>query len=294
AAAPELLTLGPSDLDDALAVPDRGLSYEVNRVEAAARLGDLEPIARIQRGVVAEGLHEIPAADVPAAPQRRVAVEVQLLVLDAPAVDEVLILPDAIDHDVTREAQQQRARLPVGRVARIDVRMHDARATDEPARRAKVVRDAGEHAAQSPDAMLNRELREPQRRGRRDGAGAVAAPGQLQVQAIDVPEDQPAVHLGHAIVVAALDAIGVRHADARSMSQAALRAQNIEDRIVGAARRRELLIDRGQKTDVGAAGVARELDRRDRLHDTAGGGHEPRPPTPLPAPRARRPHPRTE
>jgi len=64
--------------------------------------------------------------DVPAAPQRRVAVEVQLLVLDAPAVDEVLILPDAIDHEVTREALQQRPRLPVGRVARIDVRMHDA------------------------------------------------------------------------------------------------------------------------------------------------------------------------
>jgi len=63
--------------------------------------------------------------------------------------------------------------------------------------------------------MLNRELREPQRRGRRDAAGAGPAAGQLQVQSIDVLEHQPAVHLGHTIVVAALDAIGVRHADAR-------------------------------------------------------------------------------
>src|SRR5207244_10838646 len=87
AAAAEMLPLGRADLNDVLAVPDRGLSHEGNRVEAAARPGDLEPIARIQRGVVAEGLHEIPAADVPAAPQRRVAVEVQLLVLAAPAGD---------------------------------------------------------------------------------------------------------------------------------------------------------------------------------------------------------------
>src|SRR6266705_5660546 len=96
----------------------------------------------------------------------------QLLVLDAPAVSEVLILPDAVHDDVAREPLQERTRFSVLRVARIDVRMHDARAPDEPARRAKIVRDAGEHAAQSPDAMLNRELREPQRRGRRDAAGA--------------------------------------------------------------------------------------------------------------------------
>src|SRR6266850_915042 len=54
AAAAEMLPLGRADLNDVLAVADRGLSHEWNRVEAAARLGDLEPIARIQRGVVAE------------------------------------------------------------------------------------------------------------------------------------------------------------------------------------------------------------------------------------------------
>src|SRR6266516_2801130 len=96
----------------------------------------------------------------------------QLLVLDAPAVNEVLILPNAVHDDVAREPLQQRTRFSVGRVARIDERMHDAGAPDEPARRAEIIRDAGEHTAQSPGAMLNRELRQPQWRGRGRATGA--------------------------------------------------------------------------------------------------------------------------
>src|SRR6267142_5007626 len=194
----------------------------------------------------------------------------QLLVLDAPAMDEVLILPDAVDHDVTREALHEGARLPIGRVARIDVGMHDAGAPDEPARRAEIIRDAGEHAAQTPHAMLNRELPEPQRRGRGDATRARAAAGHLQVQSIDVIEHEPAIHFGNAIVFAALDAVGVHHADARSMSQATLRAHDVEDRVIGTARGCELLIDGRQEPDVGSVGVAGQLDGRDRLHYSPG------------------------
>src|SRR2546422_722137 len=81
-----------------------------------------------------------------------------------------------------------------------------ARPPNDPARRAEIIRDAGDHAPQSPDAMLHGELREPQRCGRGDATGPRAAAGQLQIQSVDVLEYQPAVHLRHAIVVAALDA----------------------------------------------------------------------------------------
>ena len=217
AAGAEVFPLRRADLDQVFAVPDRRLPHERNRVESATHPGNFEPIVRIQRGVVAERLHEIPGADVPATPQRRVAIEMQLLVLDVPAVDEVLILPDPIHQDVAGKPLEERARFAVGRVAGIDVRMHDAGAPDEPARRAEIVRDTGEHAAESPDPMLHRELREPQRRRRRDTTRPRAAPRHLQVQSIDVIEDQPAVHFGHAVVIPAVDAVGVEHADARSM-----------------------------------------------------------------------------
>ena len=236
AAAAEMLPFRRAELDDVLSVGDRGLSHERNRVESATCLGDLEAIVRIQRGVVAERFREIPRADVPPTAQRRVAVEMKLLVLNAPAVNEVLILPDAVDDDVAREALEQGPRFPIGRVARIDERMHDAGAADESARGTEVVRNAGKHAAQPPDAMANRELREPERRGRGHATGARPAGAELQVESVDVLEHQPAVYLGDAIVVAALDPVGVRHADARSMSQAALRADDVEDRIIGAAR----------------------------------------------------------
>src|SRR2546425_5908412 len=159
----------------------------------------------------------------------------QFLVLNAPAVNEVLVLPNAIDHDVARKALNQRARLPVGRVARIDVRMHDAGAADESARGTEVIRNAGEHAAQSPDAMLNRELREPERRGRRHATNARPAGAELQVESKDVFEHQPAVHLGDAIVARALDAIGIGYPDARTMPEASLRAHDGEDRVIVAA-----------------------------------------------------------
>src|SRR5256885_601590 len=94
AAAAEMLPLRRADLDDVLAVADRRLSDERDRVETAG-LGDLEPIGGVQGGIVPERFDKISGADVPPTAQRRVAVEMQLLVLDAPAVDEVLVLPDA-------------------------------------------------------------------------------------------------------------------------------------------------------------------------------------------------------
>src|SRR5213076_3343586 len=143
----------------------------------------------------AERFHEISRADVPATAQRRVTVEVQLLVLQMTSVNEILVLPDAVHQDVAGEPLQPCAGAPVGGVARIDVRMHDARPADESAGVAKLVRDAGEHAAQTPDAMLNRELAQPQRRGRGHASDTRAAARKLQIESVDLFEDEPAVDL---------------------------------------------------------------------------------------------------
>src|SRR5213592_4066221 len=100
--------------------------------------------------------------------------------------------------------------------------MHDPRPADESARVAKLVRDAGKQAEQTPDAMLNHQLAQPQRRGRGHAARPRAAAGELQVESVDLLEDEPAVDLRHAVVIAALDPIGVREADARASAEAPL------------------------------------------------------------------------
>src|SRR5256886_1140972 len=213
-AATEMLPLGRPELDDVLAIRDRRLSSELHERVAAAGERHLEPVGRVEGGVVAERLHEVSRTHVPSAAQRRVTVEVQLLVLQMTSVNEILVLPDAVHQDVAGEPLQPCARAPVGGVARIDVRMHDARPADESAGVAKLVRDAGEHTAQTPDAMLNRELAQPQRRGRGHASDTRAAARQLQIESVDLFEDEPAVHLGDAGVVAAIDPIGVNQPDA--------------------------------------------------------------------------------
>src|SRR5207253_9370493 len=108
---------------------------------------------------------------------------------------------------------------PVGGVARIGVCMHDPRSADESTRVAKLVRDAGKQAAQPPDTMLHRELAQPQRRRRGHAADPRAAARELQVESINLFEDEPAVDLRDAVVIAAFDAIGVREADARASAR---------------------------------------------------------------------------
>ena len=117
--------------------------------------------------------------------------------------------------------------------------------------------------------MADVELRQPQRRRGRDPTEARATPRELEIHGVDVFEHEPAVELGDPVVVPAFDAIGIRHPDARAVAEAALRAQDVEDRILVAAGRRELLIDRREEADVGAVHVARQLHRRHRLHDTS-------------------------
>src|SRR5687768_1440370 len=94
-------------------------------------------------------------------------------------------------------------------------------------------------------------------------------PADLEQQTVDVLVHEPAVDLRDAVVIAALDAIGVRDADARAVPEAALRAHDREDRILGPAGRRELLVDGRQESDVGAARGSRQLHRGDRLDDAA-------------------------
>src|SRR2546425_12312589 len=98
--------------------------------------------------------------------------------------------------------------------------MHDPGSADESTRSAKLVRDAGKQAAQPPDAMLHRELAQPQRRGRGHASDTRAAARKLQVESIDLLEDEPAVDLRDAVVIAALNAIGVHQPDTRSSPQA--------------------------------------------------------------------------
>src|SRR5207245_4791105 len=98
------------------------LSRERHRVEAAAGARHFKTVAGIEGGIVAERFYEVSRTHVTSAAQRRVAVEVQLLVLQMSPVNEILVLPDAVHQDVAGEPLQPCARAPVGGVARIDVR----------------------------------------------------------------------------------------------------------------------------------------------------------------------------
>src|SRR5439155_21784036 len=77
----EVLPLRCRHLNDEFAVFDRRLPHERNGVESAAACRDLETVRCVERGVIAKRFDEIAGTDIPAATQRGVAVEMQLLVL---------------------------------------------------------------------------------------------------------------------------------------------------------------------------------------------------------------------
>src|SRR5207249_12192874 len=92
--------------------------------------------------------------------------------------------------------------------------------------------------------MLHRELAQPQWRGRGHAPDPRAASRELQVEPVDLLEDEPAVDLRDAVVVAALDSIGVREADARASAEAPLRPQDRVNGTLRARRRRNPLAER--------------------------------------------------
>src|SRR5207237_7816759 len=145
---------------------------------------------------------------------------------------------------------------------------HDPCPADESTRVAKVVRNAGKQAAQTPDAMLHRELAQPQGRGGRHASDPRAAARELEIEAVDLLENEPAVELRDAVIIAALEPVGVREAEARGSAKAPSRPQDRENGIVRARGRRELLVHRRKQADVGAERGAGEFDRRDWLDDT--------------------------
>src|SRR5438105_13047443 len=103
--------------------------------------------------------------------------------------------------------------------------MHDPCPADESTRVAKVVRNAGKQAAQTPYAMLHRELAQPQGRGGRDASDPRAAARELEIEAVDLLDNEPAVELRDAVIIRPLHPVGARQTHARGSAKAALRPQ---------------------------------------------------------------------
>src|SRR5438132_9929343 len=64
----------------------------------------------------------------------------------------------------------------------------------------KLVRDAGKQAAQTPDAMLHRELAQPQRRGRGHSPDTRAAAGELQVESVHGDRKSTRLNSSHTVI----------------------------------------------------------------------------------------------
>src|SRR4051812_5965550 len=104
----------------------------------------------------------------------------------------------------------------------LEHRIHQSRPRDESARRAKILIDATYLMAEAVAFAVAIEAEVEQRRVRDGGSRLVVALRVLERSAVDVAEYHAAVDVGDAIVVAADDAVGVRHADARLAADVAL------------------------------------------------------------------------
>ena len=126
--------------------------------------------------------------------------------------------------------------------------------------------DAG---VQSDGAAVAEEACLPERRGHGGAGDSSPAAGGLKLQAVDPAEHESGVGAQHPVVAVALDTVGVDHADPRVGPDVPLQAKNVVDRVV-AGERNAWIVHRGEERDAGAERLARELDRRDRLHHPAG------------------------
>ncbi len=168
------------DLDVAFEVGNRGLPDEGDRIEPAAGAGHLDPVVGVERRVIAERFDEEPGLQVPAPAQQRGPGEVELLVLDPPAVDQVLVLPGAVEQHIAGEPFEQRAGAAVAGDAVIDRRLRYAGAADEAVFGPEIVGDTREGIARPEGAASALRAHEPERRGglgvpaaARDAAGAL-------------------------------------------------------------------------------------------------------------------------
>ena len=125
--------------------------------------------------------------------------------------------------------------------AMIDRRVHDSGARDESAQRAEVLADAGHRVAEARIACrCARKFLPTAARSASTPRVLSKLSRVLERAAVHLAEHDAAVDVGDAIVVAADDAIGVRHADARLVADVALRAQDVVERAIAARRATDL------------------------------------------------------
>src|SRR3954469_756188 len=230
----------------------------------------LDLIAGVQLVVEAEGLHIKPRADVPPATQTRVATEVQLLVLSVALMEEMRALPLIVEQEIASERLQHRPTLAEPCPTMIDAGVNDPWPRDKSAARQEVLADAGEDVAEAEFLPVPRELAFPESCVARQAGGLVEAPRGLKRRGVDISEDDAAVDVGYAIVIAAEHAIGVGDADPRFAAEVPLGAQQIVEGAVKTGRRQTAIIRGREQTDTHAGDFPGEFDRGVGLHHSPG------------------------
>ena len=235
----------------------------------ASRAGLQQSVILVKPLVERERLDERRRAHRPAALEREVVVEVQLLLEPRVAERDVLVLPDAVQEHARREALNRRVGRTEPRAAMREIRGHHAAAADEAARGAKVVVDARRGIAQAEVAPVAIQDRLPDGRPRRGAVRGRPTGARLQLHVVDRLELQSSVGGDDAVRIRAVDPIRVREADLRRAAQAALQAHDIEQRMIGAGRRRRDVVGRREQGDVRAGRLPGQFHGRHGRGDLA-------------------------
>ena len=82
-------------------------------------------------------------------------------------------------------------------------------------------------------------------------------------------EEDARVRSGHAIIVRAVNLVGVHEAEQRLAAEIAPHAQDVVDRVVAPARRVRAIVDAREQADAESRNLPRQLESRHRLHQAS-------------------------
>src|ERR1051326_8089414 len=172
------------------------------------------------------------------------------LLLDSVAVIEKLaVLPGEVVQLIEGEALDERTGLAIPAELLLLRGVRDTGPADEATAGDEAIADARHRITRTIRTARSQEAHVPQRSvhaGIR-GRGVGSAPRRLRLNAPELGEDEARIDVDDAIRARAIDLVGVREADFRRGSDAALQPQNVEHGMIENARRARPIIDRREK-----------------------------------------------
>ena len=155
----------------------------------------------------------------------------RLLLLHPGGLGELTVSVLPVQVEIDGDVLHQPAALPVQREPGIEISPHQTGPGEEATPGSEVRVAAAHRGPHAESVAVPVHPREPEWRRRRGSTSARPAAGHLEQRAVDLPEHQPAIHSAHAIVVTAVDSVGIDQSHAGT-PDSPLEPENVVDRVI--------------------------------------------------------------